>query len=94
MILPRAHSQVKPSESGLAPSLTAQAAARVTLRALTRSDRTPGGGADAAGTRQVSPRPSAFFAAPAHFGPLGALPAASPSCLRAGPSPASPGGPA
>uniref|UniRef100_A0A4X1UWI0 Mitogen-activated protein kinase 15 n=1 Tax=Sus scrofa TaxID=9823 RepID=A0A4X1UWI0_PIG len=57
VILPRAHSQVKPSESGLAPSLTAQAAARVTLRALTRSDRTPGGGADAAGTRQVPPRP-------------------------------------
>ncbi|XP_047641548.1 mitogen-activated protein kinase 15 isoform X1 [Phacochoerus africanus] len=50
-------SWVKPGESGLAPSLTAQAAARVALRALTRSDRTQGGGADAAGTRQVPPRP-------------------------------------
>uniref|UniRef100_A0A4X1UVD6 Mitogen-activated protein kinase 15 n=1 Tax=Sus scrofa TaxID=9823 RepID=A0A4X1UVD6_PIG len=83
VILPRAHSQVKPSESGLAPSLTAQAAARVTLRALTRSDRTPGGGADAAGTRQVSPRPSPeprpgrrMFSAAASQGAQGAARAA------------------
>uniref|UniRef100_A0A4X1UVE6 Mitogen-activated protein kinase 15 n=1 Tax=Sus scrofa TaxID=9823 RepID=A0A4X1UVE6_PIG len=72
---------VKPSESGLAPSLTAQAAARVTLRALTRSDRTPGGGADAAGTRQVSPRPSPrpgrrMFSAAASQGAQGAARAA------------------
>ncbi|XP_045018689.1 mitogen-activated protein kinase 15 isoform X2 [Bubalus bubalis] len=50
-------SWVKPSVREAAPSLTSQAAAQVAVRALIRSDRNPGRGANAPGAPRVPPRP-------------------------------------
>uniref|UniRef100_A0A8C6E8V1 Mitogen-activated protein kinase 15 n=1 Tax=Moschus moschiferus TaxID=68415 RepID=A0A8C6E8V1_MOSMO len=50
-------SWVKPSVREAAPSLTLQAAAQVAVRALIRSDRSPGRGANAPGAPRVPARP-------------------------------------
>ncbi|KAL1287362.1 MAPK15 [Ovibos moschatus] len=50
-------SWVKPSVREAAPSLISQAAAQVAVRALIRSDRNPGRGANAPGAPRVPPRP-------------------------------------
>ncbi|XP_047698823.1 mitogen-activated protein kinase 15 isoform X4 [Prionailurus viverrinus] len=52
---PSGHSWVKPSVKGAAPSLASQAAARVAVQALIRSDWNPGRGVRASGARRVSP---------------------------------------
>ncbi|XP_061294122.1 mitogen-activated protein kinase 15 isoform X3 [Bos javanicus] len=49
-------SWVKPGVREAAPSLTSQAAAQVAVRALIRSDRNPGRGANAPGAPRVPPR--------------------------------------
>uniref|UniRef100_A0A452FMU5 Mitogen-activated protein kinase 15 n=1 Tax=Capra hircus TaxID=9925 RepID=A0A452FMU5_CAPHI len=49
-------SWVKPSVREASPSLISQAAAQVAVRALIRSDRNPGRGANAPGAPRVSPR--------------------------------------
>ncbi|KAM7236819.1 hypothetical protein CapIbe_012491 [Capra ibex] len=50
-------SWVKPSVREASPSLISQAAAQVAVRALIRSDRNPGRGANAPGAPRVPPRP-------------------------------------
>ena len=53
--LPLAPPQVKPGVREAAPSLASQAAAQVAVRALIRSDRNPGRGANEPGAPRVSP---------------------------------------
>ncbi|XP_019290697.1 mitogen-activated protein kinase 15 isoform X4 [Panthera pardus] len=54
---PSGHSWVKPSVKGAAPSLASQAAARVAVQALIRSDWNPGRGVRASGSPTAPPAP-------------------------------------
>uniref|UniRef100_A0A667HKX9 Mitogen-activated protein kinase 15 n=1 Tax=Lynx canadensis TaxID=61383 RepID=A0A667HKX9_LYNCA len=84
---PSGHSWAKPSVKGAAPSLASQAAARVAVQALIRSDWNPGRGVRASGARRVprglpaearpEPRPGRrMFGASAWQGAQGAARAA------------------
>uniref|UniRef100_A0A8C8W922 Mitogen-activated protein kinase 15 n=1 Tax=Panthera leo TaxID=9689 RepID=A0A8C8W922_PANLE len=75
---PSGHSWVKPSVKGAAPSLASQAAARVAVQALIRSDWNPGRGVRASGPPTAPPpRPGRrMFGAPAWQGAQGAARAA------------------